>query len=172
MSSPQPAQALRLFLDMLAAERGAATNTLDAYRRDVSDYLGFLQPKVALAKVSTSDVRDWLAELDARDLKSASVARRLSAVRQFHRFLYSDGHLEHDPTAALAGPKRGLVLPKVMSVADVDRLISTGSQACAVPGQTPPARLQALRMRALIELLYATGLRVSELVSLPSSAAT
>ena len=172
MIGPQPAVALRLFLDMLSAERGAATNTLDAYRRDVSDYLGFLAPKVTLAKVSTSDVRDWLAELAARDLKSASVARRLSAVRQFHRFLYSDGHLEHDPTAALAGPKRGLVLPKVMSVADVDRLIATATQACTLPGQTPPARLQALRMRALIELLYATGLRVSELVSLPLSAAT
>ena len=134
MSVLQPAIALRLFLDMLAAERGAATNTLDAYRRDVSDYLGFLAPRVSLMKVSTADVRLWLAELAGRDLKSASIARRLSAVRQFHRFLYADGHLEHDPTAALSGPKRGLVLPKVMSVGDVDRLIGTASAACQLPG--------------------------------------
>lgn len=159
------------FLDMLAAERGAARNTLDAYQRDIDDYLEFLGGR-ALDAVSADDIRAWLADVSARGLKASSAARRLSAVRQFHRFLYTEGFSAGDPSAAIEGPRQGRPLPKVISVGDVDRLIETARQACEREGLTTAARLRALRMRCLIEMLYATGLRVSELIALPLSAAT
>jgi integrase/recombinase XerD len=159
------------FLDMLAAERGAARNTLDAYQRDIDDYLEFLGGR-ALEAATADDIRGWLADLSARGLKASSAARRLSAVRQFHRFLYTEGFAPSDPTAAIQGPRLGRPLPKVISVADVERLIVTAREACMREGLTPSARLRALRMRCLIEMLYATGLRVSELIALPLSAAT
>jgi integrase/recombinase XerD len=159
------------FLDMLAAERGAARNTLDAYQRDIDDYLEFLGGR-SLDAVSADDIRAWLADISARGLKASSAARRLSAVRQFHRFLYTEGFSPGDPSAAIEGPRQGRPLPKVISVSDVDRLIGTARAACEREGMTPAARLRALRMRCLIEMLYATGLRVSELIALPLSAAT
>ncbi len=159
------------FLDMLAAERGAARNTLDAYQRDIDDYLEFLGGR-ALDGVTSDDIRAWLADISARGLKASSAARRLSAVRQFHRFLYTEGYSPGDPSAAIEGPRQGRPLPKVISVAQVDRLIETARAACEREGLTPAARLRALRMRCLIEMLYATGLRVSELIALPLSAAT
>jgi len=159
------------FLDMLAAERGAARNTLDAYQRDIDDYLEFLGGR-ALEAATADDIRGWLADLSARGLKTSSAARRLSAVRQFHRFLYTEGFAPSDPTAAIQGPRLGRPLPKVISVADVERLIATAREACIREGLTPTARLRALRMRCLIEMLYATGLRVSELIALPLAAAT
>ncbi|MDX3807821.1 site-specific tyrosine recombinase XerD [Bosea thiooxidans] len=166
-----PRQRLNAFLDMLAAERGAARNTLEAYERDVSDYLVFLAGK-PLEQASSGDIRDWLADLAARGLKASSAARRLSAVRQFHRFLYTEGLSGSDPAAAIEGPRQGRPLPKVISVGAVDRLLSVAREACERDGSTPTARLKALRMRCLVEMLYATGLRVSELIALPLSAAT
>lgn len=162
---------LAAFLDMLASERGAARNTLDAYERDVSDYLAFLGAR-DLGDVSPQQIRDWLGDLAARGLKASSAARRLSAVRQFHRFLYVEGLCPGDPAAAIEGPRQGRPLPKVVSIGDVDRLIATAREACAVADASPAQRLRALRMRCLIEMLYATGLRVSELIALPLSAAT
>ncbi len=164
-------QRLNSFLDMLAAERGAARNTLEAYERDVSDYLEFLggtAPDAATAQ----DIRGWLADLAARGLKASSAARRLSAVRQFHRFLYTEGLAGSDPSAAIAGPRQGRPLPKVVSVGDIDRLLEEARAACDREGSGKAARLKALRMRCLVEMLYATGLRVSELIALPLSAAT
>ncbi|KFC63596.1 Tyrosine recombinase XerD [Bosea sp. LC85] len=160
------------FLDMLAAERGAAKNTLEAYERDLDDYTGFIAGRGDLGSIGAQDIRDWLAELAARGLKPSSTARRLSAVRQFHRFLYTEGLTGADPSAAIDGPRQGRPLPKVVSVADVDRLIETARLLSERDGLTPAARLKALRMRCLIEMLYATGLRVSELMALPLSAAT
>lgn len=164
-------QRLNAYLDMLAAERGAARNTLDAYERDVEDYLGFLANK-PVADATADDIRGWLADLSARGLKASSAARRLSAVRQFHRFLYTEGLAGTDPSAAISGPRQGRPLPKVASVGDVDRLLETARAACSREGLTKTARLKALRMRCLVEMLYATGLRVSELIALPRSAAT
>lgn len=162
---------LKGFLDMLAAERGAARNTLDAYERDIEDYLGFLGNR-SPGDASADDIRAWLGDLASRGLKASSAARRLSAVRQFHRFLYVEGLAAGDPSAAIQGPRQGRPLPKVVSVSDVERLMETARRALDVEGLTPVARLKALRMRCLIELLYATGLRVSELIALPVSAAT
>jgi integrase/recombinase XerD len=158
------------FLDMLAAERGAARNTLEAYERDIDDYLEFLGGR-ALGDVTADDIRGWLGDIAARGLKASSAARRLSAVRQFHRFLYTEGLSANDPSAAIEGPRQGRPLPKVISVADVDRLIETARLMSEQEGLSKPARLKALRMRCLIEMLYATGLRVSELIALPLSPA-
>lgn len=164
-------QRLAAFLDMLAAERGAARNTLEAYERDINDYLEFLGA-TPLDSATPATIRGWLAGIAARGLKASSAARRLSAVRQFHRFLYTEGLSPNDPAAAIEGPRQGRPLPKVVSVEAVDRLLSVAREACMLDGLTQAAKLKALRMRCLVEMLYATGLRVSELIALPLSAAT
>jgi len=160
-----------LFLDMLAAEQGAGDNTLDAYRRDLTDFSGFLAGSgKGFADVETQGLRDYLADLDARGFKSSSVARRLSAVRHLFRFLLNERIRKDDPAAILSGPKRGRGLPKVLSISDVDRLLVHAKTLTAVPEASALQRLRALRLYCLLEVLYATGLRVSELVSLPLSA--
>ncbi len=161
-----------LFLDMLAAERGASKNTLDAYRRDLDDYLAYLaETGGEPASATSATVRGFMASLEERGLKATSAARRLSAVRQFHKFLYVEGYAPADPTAAVSAPKRGRALPKVLSVAEVDRLLQAAYEGIAHPDASAPERLRAARMACLLELLYATGLRVSELMALPRSAA-
>jgi integrase/recombinase XerD len=169
--SRQARARLKAFLDMMAAERGAARNTLDAYERDIDDYLECLGGR-DLGDVGADDIRGWLGDLAGRGLKASSTARRLSAVRQFHRFLYTEGLSPGDPSAAIEGPRQGRPLPKVVSVGDVDRLIEAAKLAAEREGLSAAARVRALRMRCLIEMLYATGLRVSELIALPLSAAT
>ncbi|TDR93558.1 site-specific tyrosine recombinase XerD [Enterovirga rhinocerotis] len=161
-----------LFLDMQAAERGAARNTLDAYARDLADYLSYLAERGERAATATpATIRGFLASLDERGLKASSAARRLSAVRQFHKFLYTEGHAASEPTASSKGPKREQGLPKVMSTDEVDRLLRVAREAAEREDASPAERSRAVRMHCLLELLYATGLRVSELVSLPRSAA-
>src|SRR5262245_47214640 len=159
-----------LFLDMLAAERGAGRNTLEAYGRDLDDLADFLSPKKkTIATATTADLRAYLASLAGRSFKATSVARRLSAIRQLYRFLYSEDYRGDDPAAVIEGPKRGRSLPKVLSAKQVDELL-----ACAHDhaGKTSKAeRLRAARLACLLEVLYATGLRVSELVALPEAAA-
>ena len=160
-----------LYLDMLAAERGAAANTLEAYRRDLADFSSHLQDKGGvIATAGGEDIRRYLGALSARGFSAASVARRLSAIRQLYRFLYAEGNRKDDPAAAIEGPKRGRPLPKVLSVSHVDQLLGVAREGMDA---TRPAteRLRAARLNCLLEVLYATGLRVSELVALPASAA-
>jgi integrase/recombinase XerD len=162
---------VELFLDMLAAERGAGANTLAAYGRDLADFSSHLGTRgSAVAIATTDDVRAYLSQLNKRDFAAASVARRLSAIRQLYRFLYAEGRRQDDPAAILEGPKRGRTVPKVLSIAEVDRLLATARAASDKAVLSPADRLRAARMTCLIELLYATGLRVSELVTLPASA--
>ena len=157
------------FLEMLSAERGAAANTLEAYRNDLDDLAVFLAGR-PLEAAEPEDLRRYLADLARRGFARSSQARRLSSLRQFYRFLYAEGVRSDDPSAAIEAPKRGRPLPKVLSVADVDRLIETARQAVArMP--TSQARARAARLYCLLEVLYATGLRVSELVSLKRTAA-
>jgi integrase/recombinase XerD len=169
------APALRLtelFLDMLASERGGAANTLAAYARDLDDLAAFLKARGrTVATAATPDLRAYLGDLAARGLRPASVARRLSAIRQLHRFLYAEGHRGDDPAAILEGPKRSRPLPKVLTIGDVDRLIAAARQAADATDVAALERLRARRLHCLLELLYATGLRISELVALPASAA-
>jgi len=118
-----------LFLDMLAAEQGAGDNTLQAYRRDLEDFSAFLsRRKQNFAAVQTDALRDYLADLDTRGFKSSSVARRLSAIRHVFRFLLSERIRSDDPAAILSGPKRGRGLPKVLSIADVDRMLTRAKE--------------------------------------------
>jgi integrase/recombinase XerD len=162
---------ISLFLDMLAAEQGAGGNTLDAYRRDLEDFSAFLaRDGRGFAGAETQALRDYLADLDARGFKSSSVARRLSAMRHLFRFLLHERIRSDDPAAILSGPKRGRGLPKVLSIADVDRLLVRAKALADAPEASAPQRFRALRLYCLLEVLYATGLRVSELVALPLSA--
>jgi integrase/recombinase XerD len=156
------------FLEMMSAERGAAGNTLDGYQRDLDDFSAFLAAAgTDLKAAKAPHLRAYLVDLEKRGFAPRSAARRLSAIRQFYRFLFTDGVRSDDPTGTIEGPKQGRALPKVLSEAEVDRLIGTAREANA-RAETPAAKLSALRMLALIELLYATGLRVSELVGLPA----
>ncbi|MGA7486092.1 MAG: site-specific tyrosine recombinase XerD [Xanthobacteraceae bacterium] len=164
--------AIELFLDMLAAERGAAKNTLAAYARDLDDLSAHLSAAGrTIAHATTEDLRGYLASLGKRSFAAASVARRLSAIRQLYRFLYAEGRRAGDPSAVIEGPKRGRALPKVLGIAEVDRLLAQARSAMDKPDQPAAERLRAARLVCLIEVLYATGLRVSELVALPVSAA-
>ena len=159
---------LQLFLDMLAAERGAAPNTLEAYRRDIGEFIAFLDCRgVAIKEVQPAAVGDHLVQLSQAGLAPASRARRLSAIRQFFKFLVAEGLAPENPARRVAGPRRLRPLPKTLSVAEVDRLLETARRRGeATDGRE---RLRALRLYALIETLYATGLRVTELVTLPRS---
>jgi integrase/recombinase XerD len=155
------------FLEMLAAERGASQNTLSAYGRDLDD---FRAAAGRLANAEASEVRRYLAALSGRGFAASSQARRLSALRQFFKFQVAEGLRDDDPTATAERPKPRRSLPKVLTVGEVDRLLTAAREAADAPDLTPVRRLAALRLLALLELLYATGLRVSELVSLPASA--
>lgn len=163
---------IELFLDMQAAERGAGENTLAAYRNDLADLSSHLRAAgKSVAKADTDDLRGFLKSLDDRGFAASSLARRLSATRQLYRFLYAEGKRSDDPAAVLEGPKRGKTLPKVLSIAEVDTLL-TQARANAENAEQPQAvRLRAARLLCLLEVVYATGLRVSELVALPASAA-
>jgi integrase/recombinase XerD len=171
-SNVSDARLTDLFLDMLAAEQGAGTNTLDAYRRDLEDFSAFIgRAKSDFKAADTALLREYLADLDARGFKSTTVARRLSALRHLFRFLLNERLRGDDPAAILSGPKRGRGLPKVLSIADVDALLKHAKGLADAPGTSPTGRIRAARLYCLLEVLYATGLRVSELVSLPLAAA-
>jgi integrase/recombinase XerD len=159
-----------LYLDMLAAERGAGKNTLAAYGRDLEDFSFYLSGAgSSIAAAATDDLRAYLSDLARRGMTPATVARRLSAIRQLYRFLYAEGQRKDDPAAVLEGPKRARALPKILTLGEVDRLLRVA--AICDPAAPLPVRLRAARLACLVEMLYATGLRVSELVALPMSAA-
>jgi integrase/recombinase XerD len=158
------------FLEMMSAERGASRNTLEAYGRDLADYASFLgQIGVSIKSAKIEDVRAFLAALAKRQLAKTSAARKLSAVKQFHRFLLSEGLAQHNPVSIVEGPKLGRPLPKIMSVDEVDRLIAAAKESA--DQASGEKKFRAVRLYCLIEVLYATGMRVSELLALPVSAA-
>jgi integrase/recombinase XerD len=154
------------FLEMLAAERGAGRNTLDAYRRDLNDFSLFLQRMgLSIPAVRRGDISRYVQDASAAGLAAASRARRLSALRQLYKFLEAEGVVAEDPTQGAAAPKQARSIPKTLSIEEVDHLIETAKKACV--GLKGRALVSALRFYCLLEVLYATGLRVSELVSLP-----
>src|SRR4051812_44945431 len=159
-------QHLDAFLEMLAAERGAADNTLQAYRRDLEDFLLFLEQRgKPLAAATPAEIGAYMRAQSEAGLAPTSRARRLSAIRQLFKFLVGEDAIAEDPAQGVAGPKQGRTLPKTLSVAEVDRLLEAARQRTqATRGRD---RVRALRLHALIETLYATGLRVTELVTLP-----
>jgi integrase/recombinase XerD len=152
------------FLDAMAAQRGAAANTLAAYARDLDDLGAFLAGRGRdWAGAMRADLSDWLVDLDLRGMAAATRARRLSAARRFFAFVHEEGWRADDPAARLSGPRRARPLPRALSVEDVDRMFA------AVEGYAEGAA--RLRARCLLELVYATGMRASELVDLPAAAA-
>jgi integrase/recombinase XerD len=153
---------LEAFLEMLAAERGAARNTLLAYESDLSDFCAFLAARGgALAIAGAEALRAWLARLTDAGIGARSAARKLSALRQFYRFLVREGVREDDPTQLLDSPRLPRVLPKYLTETEVDALLA------AAAARSPAQARVAL---AALEILYATGLRVSELLALPRTA--
>ncbi|WEA25120.1 site-specific tyrosine recombinase XerD [Rhizobium binxianense] len=156
------------FLEMMSAERGAAANTLQSYERDLDDVSSFLKDRsIRLTEAASADLAAYLVSLARKGFKPSSQARRLAAMRQFYKFLYAEGLRTDDPTGILDAPKKGRPLPKTMGVEEVGRLLAQ-AEAEAEAEDAAPGQLQRLRMLALLELLYATGMRVSELVSLPA----
>lgn len=154
--------AIALFLDMMAAERGAAANTLAAYRRDLEDARARLaQGPRSLFEATTADLEGLLEDWAIDGLAPSTAARRLSALKRFYKFLLRDRMRSDDPAAGLSGPKQPKALPKVLSETEVDRLFEAAQSLDGSNG---------LRTLAMLELLYAGGLRVSELVNLPLAA--
>lgn len=175
MANPGAAAGERLvalFLDMQSAERGAAANTIAAYRRDLAGLAASLRTRGrSVAAADSDDLRRHLAALAAAGLAPSSQARQLSAIRQFYRFLYAEGHRRDDPAAVLAAPRRKPPLPKVLSIAEVDRLLAAARRGIDDPERPVGERLRRSRMLCLLEVVYASGLRVSELIALPAAAA-
>jgi integrase/recombinase XerD len=150
------------FLEMMAVERGASAHTLDAYRRDLADYRQFLNRRGLTAlNADCEAVRAYLGDLAGQGLAAATQARRLSALRQLHRFLYLEGTRADDPTQAIDAPRQTRPLPKLLDAAEIAALIEAARARPEAEGR---------RLAACLELLYASGLRVSELVTLPLSA--
>lgn len=180
---------IEAFLEMMSAERGAALNTLESYRRDLEDASEII--KTGLTRADTAALRSYLDSVAARGFAASSQARRLSALRQFFAFLYAEGLRDDDPTGTLDSPKKAATLPKIMSEAETGRLLDRAALEAADPAlaggnavaplraggdAAAPLRaggdaVAALRLHALVEVLYATGLRVSELVGLPVAVA-
>jgi integrase/recombinase XerD len=174
------------FLSMLSAERGAAANTLAAYGRDLEDYCDWLaRQAIGHRAASPADVARYLAHLHAAGLAATSRTRKLSALRQFYKFLGLEGLVAVSPAASIMAPRNGQKLPRILSVTEVEGLLAAAQrradQGLALQEQPPTEdheapndvapettdRLRSLRLLCLLEMLYATGLRVSELVSLP-----
>lgn len=159
------------FLGAIAAERGVAQNTLDAYERDLDDFHAYLARQgLDPASAQHQDIAAYLRSLAQSGLAASSRSRKLSAIRQFYKFLLGENCIAEDPTEGLTSPKKERPLPKTLSVAEVDRLIETARSQ--IDGTSGRERLRALRLYCLLEMIYATGMRVSELVSLRRSVLT
>ena len=160
---------IEAFLEMMAAERGASDNTLAAYRRDLDDANEHFDAR--LAQADTISLQSYLGGMSSRGFAASTQARKLAAIRQFFRFLYAEGERDDDPTGQLNSPKKRQNLPKTLSIRDVSALLDRAAAETSAKFEggvkDGTGGIAASRMHALIEALYATGMRVSELVSLP-----
>lgn len=164
---------IEAFLEMMAAERGASDNTLASYRRDLEDAAQHLQSAGfgSLAAARPEGIRSYLSDLSSRGFASTSQARKLSTLRQFFKFLFAEGLRADDPTSVLDSPKKGRPLPKTLSEEETGRLLEQAGEEARRAAPGTPERLSTQRLSTLLEVLYASGLRVSELVSLPVTVA-
>ena len=145
------------FIDYLRVERGLSRNTQKSYRIDLNEYFAFLKKSgLALESIKAEGVTDFLYELKNQGLRSSSIARKLIAVRMFHRYLGNEGYLVSDPTSFLDAPRKEMRLPSVLSRQEVEKILS----------MPDASKTDGLRDKALFELIYATGMRISELASL------
>ena len=169
--SVSDATLVETYLEAASIENAASDNTLAAYRADLDLYTGFLAGRGrSLLDATTNDVEDFVAGLAAEGYAAATQARRLSAVRQLHKFLYTEGRRADDPTARVDRPRTRRPLPKVLSVEEVGRLMDATAATAAEPVEDQAEALRRARFWAMLETLYASGLRVSELVGLPAGA--
>lgn len=153
---------LELFLEMMAVERNAAANTLKNYGRDLERFAAYAKKRgETLDTAGADDIADWLGVLEAEGLSASTAALKVSALRQFYQFLYAEGVRGDNPTAAIDRPRTKRPLPKILSVDEARRIVEAAAK------EEGP---KALRLKAMVETLYAAGLRVSELVSLPLAA--
>ena len=163
---------IETFLEMMSAERGVSANTLASYSRDLVDFEEYIgSNRVSIVKADSVEISSYLASLTKRGFEKSSQARRLSALRQFFQFLVSEGIREDDPSRMIRMPKRNQTLPKVLSESEVSGLIEAAQQE-VLKCKSPLKKLRSQRLYTLLELAYATGLRVSELVSLRATAAS
>jgi len=153
---------IEAFLEMMSAERGAARNTLSAYAKDLADADAFLRTRGAdLASAHEVEIEAYFQDLGRRGLASATAARRRAAVRQFYRFALGEGWRADDPSRKIDAPRKSRPLPKVLSGEEVERLLAAAAAREGAAGT---------RLVCMVELLYASGLRVSELLALPLAA--
>lgn len=155
---------LRAFLDTIRAEQDAATNTLSAYTRDIRLFMDFQKDRAPVEEATRADIEAFLSAMDSQGMATATRARRLSALRQFYRFAFVEGYRSDDPAALIRGPAKAKRVPGSLTMAEVDALLAAAPRV----GRTETDRL---RNTCMMQMLYATGLRVSELVSLPVAAA-
>jgi len=156
------------FLEMMSAERGAAFNTLAAYRRDLEWAENALKKRGdKLSTVSHRTLKSLVSMMEAQDFAPNSQARRLSTLRQFFQFLYAEGLRHDDPSAEIDAPKKQQSLPKIVSEKQVALLLDEAQRQAQLSDSSEAQSLRRLRVHAILELLYATGLRISELVTLP-----
>jgi integrase/recombinase XerD len=168
LPSPEDRGLIESFLDMMSAERGASANTLQAYRRDILDFAAdCARSRSTLKKANRDHVRAHLAALSAAALKPASQARKLSALRRFYGFLYAEGVRTDDPCGAVEAPRLSRPLPKILTAAEALALIEA-ARGGATPGEA--AKPEDARLLCIVEMLYASGLRISELMTLPLAA--
>lgn len=166
------AHLVEAFLEMMSAERGSAKNTLESYSRDLSGYLDALNDLGARpSSCPTAVIQKHLSGLVSDGMSASTQARHLSAIRQFHKFLFAEGVRRDDPTATIDSPKTGRSLPKVMSIEEVDALLDLAERETQLKQTSEARRVRAARLYCLLELLYASGMRVSELVGLPATSA-
>jgi integrase/recombinase XerD len=163
----RPADYLHAYLDARSAERGMSALTIEAYARDIGDFLAYLGDESPLAAITPVVINAYLRHQGEEGLGPASRARRLSAIRQFMKYLVAEGILAENPAETVTGPRKTRPLPKTLSIAEVENLLDTARALADT--STGKERARALRFHCLIEILYATGMRVSELVSLPKS---
>lgn len=151
------------YFRQLAIERGLSENTIAAYRRDIGDYLNYLSSigKGAIAEVTSADILSFQAKLQSAGRANSSVARILASIRGFHKYLLDEGHAEINPASLVKSPKLGLRLPKAVSIQEIERLLEAAGSLQPETGQ-----LIQLRDRAVLELMYSAGARVSEVVDL------
>jgi integrase/recombinase XerD len=156
--NPSAAGLIEAFLEMMSAERGAGANTIAAYRRDLLDFAP--HPQKGLIGASRDEIKSWLVRLSAGGLAASSQARRLSALRQFYGFLFAEEMRGDNPTEAVDSPKASRPLPKILTAAEMEAMIAVAE---AEAGQSAEGK----RLLAIVEMLYAAGLRVSELAGMP-----
>ena len=152
-----------LFLETIHAERNAALNTLNAYRRDLETFVAYTEDQgMKAGRITRQDLETYFSKLTDQGYSNSTVSRHLSAIKQFFGFLYEEGLLDQNPSMQIRAPKKSRQLPKIMSEEETEKLLQTTHKF----GRTP---LEIARNKCLLELLYATGMRVSELVSLPKA---